>query len=176
MRRAAAAAQIGVLLLALAELSCGGRGTQPRAAAAQRSVLFICTGNYYRSRFAEALFDSRARERGLGWTAFSRGIRASRRDPDRISPHAVRELGRLGVPVAQPPSWPEQLTEQDLRRASLVVVLDRAEHEPMLRAAFPSADLSRVVFWDVKDTNLMRPAVALPLITKRVSELLLQLK
>jgi protein-tyrosine phosphatase len=174
--RHGSAPRIAVLLLVLSELSCGGRGAVPRAAAAQRSVLFICTGNYYRSRFAEALFAFKARERGLSWTASSRGIKASRRDPDRISPHALRELGRLGVPLAQPPAWPEQLTEQNLRQASLVIALDRAEHEPMLRAAFPSLDLSRVVFWDVKDTGLMRPDVALPLITKRVSELLLQLK
>ena len=37
-------------------------------------VLFLCTGNYYRSRFAEVLFNHLARERGLRWRAESRGL------------------------------------------------------------------------------------------------------
>ena len=37
-------------------------------------VLFLCTGNYYRSRFAEVLFNHVAGERGLGWRAESRGL------------------------------------------------------------------------------------------------------
>jgi hypothetical protein len=37
-------------------------------------ILFLCTGNYYRSRFAEILFNWHARQRGLRWTADSRGL------------------------------------------------------------------------------------------------------
>ena len=39
-----------------------------------RTVLFLCTGNYYRSRFAEELFNDSARRAGLDWTATSRGL------------------------------------------------------------------------------------------------------
>ena len=49
-----------------------------------RTVLFLCTGNYYRSRYAEELFNDLARSAGLGWTAASRGL-------------AVEELGRWNV-------------------------------------------------------------------------------
>jgi protein-tyrosine phosphatase len=38
-----------------------------------RRVLFLCTGNYYRSRYAEELFNHIARAEGLGWRAFSCG-------------------------------------------------------------------------------------------------------
>ena len=44
-----------------------GRGTM-------NLLLFICTGNYYRSRFAEAVFNHHAKQRGLPWRAFSRGL------------------------------------------------------------------------------------------------------
>src|SRR5262245_31370231 len=37
-------------------------------------LLFLCTGNYYRSRFAELLFNARAATHALPWQAFSRGL------------------------------------------------------------------------------------------------------
>ena len=37
-------------------------------------VLFLCTGNYYRSRFAEELFNHLAIQRGLAWRADSAGL------------------------------------------------------------------------------------------------------
>ena len=39
-----------------------------------KRVLFLCTGNYYRSRFAEILFNQLAPTRGLNWRADSRGL------------------------------------------------------------------------------------------------------
>ncbi len=38
------------------------------------TILFLCTGNYYRSRFAEILFNRLAKSRGLSWKAESRGL------------------------------------------------------------------------------------------------------
>lgn len=39
-----------------------------------KAILFLCTGNYYRSRFAEELFNFRAPALCPGWVAGSRGI------------------------------------------------------------------------------------------------------
>ena len=39
------------------------------------NVLFLCTGNYYRSRFAAILFNHLARERSSPWSASSRGLK-----------------------------------------------------------------------------------------------------
>lgn len=41
------------------------------AQAQEKAVLFLCTGNYYRSRFAECLFNSVAGKMGLLWAATS---------------------------------------------------------------------------------------------------------
>ena len=40
----------------------------------KKSVLFLCTGNYYRSRFAEIYFNSVAVKMGLSWRAFFRAL------------------------------------------------------------------------------------------------------
>jgi protein-tyrosine phosphatase len=39
-----------------------------------RRVLFLCTGNYYRSRYAEEVFHHNARQEGLARVAVSRGV------------------------------------------------------------------------------------------------------
>jgi protein-tyrosine phosphatase len=39
-----------------------------------RKILFLCTGNFYRSRFAEELFNHLARQKRLDWVADSRGL------------------------------------------------------------------------------------------------------
>jgi protein-tyrosine phosphatase len=50
-----------------------------------RRVLFLCTGNYYRSRYAEELFNHFAKAAGLGWRAFS--CAASERSyPENVGP------------------------------------------------------------------------------------------
>jgi len=159
-------ARLLITLLAVSGLSC---------AAERGTVLFVCTGNYYRSRFAEAVFNFKARQRGLSWTAFSRGLNPTAKRPDNLSPFAVQELRRLGIPLERPAASPRRLGEQDLRQARIVVALDRVEHEPMLRAAFPAFDLSRLVFWNVKDIPLMSPDVALPIIVREIDALIARL-
>ena len=36
-----------------------------------KTVVFICTGNFYRSRFSEYFFNALAKEHGLYWQATS---------------------------------------------------------------------------------------------------------
>ncbi len=41
-----------------------------------KTVVFVCTGNFYRSRFSEYLFNALAKTSGLYWNATSRGLKA----------------------------------------------------------------------------------------------------
>ncbi len=59
-------------------------------------ALFVCTGNFYRSRFAEAVFNHEAGHAGLGWRAFSRGLRPHLNEGD-LSPHTAAALRQRGA-------------------------------------------------------------------------------
>jgi protein-tyrosine phosphatase len=91
-------------------------------------------GNYYRSRFAELYFNHLAGKLSVPLGAFSRGLEVYRASNEgNLSPHALRYLSTIGVPVSEPLTQPKQLQAQDLAQATLVVVLDETEHRPMVR-------------------------------------------
>ena len=134
-----------------------------------RRVLFLCTGNYYRSRFAEEVFNHLCETRGLPWTSDSRGLHP---DVDSIgnrgalSPLARERLRAKGYRLRGNRA-PRSAKVADLDAADLIVAIDRDEHEPFLTADFP-AHVGRVVFWDVKDIAFEEPIEALDRIEARV--------
>src|SRR4051794_39961889 len=118
-----------------------------------RTMLFLCTSNYYRSRFAEVLFNSVAGKIGLPWQASSRGL-ALERGVHNVGPmaaSAIKALEALGVrPGDALTRMPAQVTTDDLEGAALVVALKHAEHLPLLQERFP-AWAEKVEFWHVDD-------------------------
>src|SRR5262245_30595815 len=119
----------------------------------EKMVLFLCTGNYYRSRFAEVLFNSVAGKLGLPWKASSRGL-ALERGVNNVGPmaaSAVQALEALGVRAGEAITrMPAQVTGDDLDGAALIVALKRAEHLPLLQERFP-AWAEKVEFWHIDD-------------------------
>jgi protein-tyrosine phosphatase len=117
------------------------------------TVLFLCTGNYYRSRFAEVLFNSVAGKMGLAWRASSRGL-ALERGVNNVGPmaaSAISALAAMGVcDRAGCARSPAQVTAADLEAADRVVALKRDEHLPLLQERFP-AWVEKVEFWHVDD-------------------------
>ena len=139
-----------------------------------KRVLFVCTGNYYRSRFAEILFNAGAAERGLAWRATSRGTDvdgAGRWNVGPISIHAREALEARGVPLDPEIRMPTSLTAADLEAADLVVAVCEAEHRPHLERDFPDA-ASSVEYWGVEDLGVTPAEDALPEIERQVAVLL----
>lgn len=119
----------------------------------EKRVLFLCTGNYYRSRFAEVLFNSVAGRMGLPWRASSRGL-ALERGVNNVGPmaaSAIKALETMGVKAGDAITrMPAQVTEDDLEGAALIVALKHAEHLPLLQERFP-AWVEKVEFLQVDD-------------------------
>ncbi len=142
-----------------------------------KQVLFLCTGNYYRSRYAELLFNALAPAAGLpGWQAESRGldVSAGSGNVGPMSYFVIARLGRQGIEAPAEPRPPLQAAGEDLAAADLVIALKEAEHRPMIDARFERW-AHRVEYWQVHDIDLASPPVALALIEEQVDALLRRL-
>jgi protein-tyrosine phosphatase len=141
-----------------------------------RTVLFLCTGNYYRSRHAEVVFDHHAQSAGLPWRAASRGlaIEFGINNVGPMSKATAARLTALGIPHEPYVRFPMPVTEADLASAHLVVALKEAEHRPLMTERFPGW-VERVEYWTVHDLDAATPEQALPEIEERVRILVARL-
>ncbi|NJL12296.1 MAG: low molecular weight phosphatase family protein [Microscillaceae bacterium] len=138
------------------------------------SVLFVCTGNYYRSRFAEYFFMHEAQVQGQDWQAFSRGFAPNAGNVGPISPYARFALEKLEIKVDLS-QYPQALREEDLQRASHIIALKEAEHRPMVQLIFPKWE-DKLQFWHIDDLDVAPPEIALPQLIQNVKDLLRTLR
>lgn len=133
-------------------------------------VLFICTGNFYRSRFAEAIFNHHAEQRRITWTAFSRGLAIHLAEGDLSSFTAealkARQIGLRHTGLSR-----MQLIETDLDSSTRRIALDRLEHFTMMAQQFPGWE-DRIEYWEIPDHPYRSAEEALPEIERKVIQLL----
>lgn len=143
---------------------------------AQETLLFLCTGNYYRSRFAELLFNHQSSRSDLGWIAVSRGLglELGGGNIGPISRATVEGLAERGITVHEEFRYPLALERSDLDIANHIVALNNDEHLPLLKRKFPRW-VERVEFWHVPDVDLASPFEALAQIDMNVRGLIQRL-
>lgn len=141
----------------------------------KKQVHFLCTGNFYRSRFAEAVFRHLAHVYPLEeWDAFSRGL-ATHANHGDVSSHVLPALEKRGIPASYLEPKKHQVSQADFERADITIALHEKEHRPMMKAMFPDwAD--RIDYWHVGDLDELSPEHALDAIEQLVRKLADDLK
>ena len=143
-------------------------------------VLSLCTGNYFRSRFSQVLFEQliEINQATGALQVDSVGLRV---DPSSgnvgpMAPEAISALKDRGVTI-DPASLgaPKQVTEADLDAAGVVVAVDEAAHRPMVQQQFPSWE-SRIRFWMVQDLGEEDGVDPIAQLEHRVRQLFNELK
>jgi protein-tyrosine phosphatase len=140
-------------------------------------VLFLCTGNYYRSRYAEIVFNHHATTLAVPWRADSRGLMVDIFgvfNAGPIASHTRNRLGKLAIACPTIERSPLQLDEADLATATLVVALKEAEHRGMVRNRFPAWE-EKIVYWHIDDLGDGPVEEALAGIDREVQALLARL-
>jgi protein-tyrosine phosphatase len=137
------------------------------------TLLFVCTGNYYRSRYAEILFNA-TRPAGLDWQADSRGFRLWSGNDGAISIETRKRLTARGIASPAIERAPLTLREADLDTATRVIALDATEHRPYVEDLFP-AYRARFEFWDVADLDFATANDALSRIDAQIARLIQKL-
>jgi protein-tyrosine phosphatase len=136
-------------------------------------VLFLCTGNYYRSRFAEEYFNGLARSKSLPHRAESRGIGMNferLKNPGPISVEVIISLKALGILVQAPIRRPRKLKPEEVTCFDRIICMDKKEHLPLVRKTRALKGV-KVEYWNIKDLGEAPAAIALPECRKKVEEL-----
>lgn len=136
------------------------------------SVMFICTGNYYRSRFCEIYFNYLTKDKLI--PADSKGLLAYRKiNEGMISPHTLKYLDEIDLTSGKL-KFPEQMEAGHFQSGIRVIAMDEVEHRPMMQRDFPEfAD--KIEYWKVHDIDFTDPSEAMPALKKKVEELVREL-
>ena len=140
------------------------------------TVLFLCTGNYYRSRFSEYLFNHWAEKQALDWRADSRGL-AVRPDSNNVGPisqYAKARLLKYGISLPTDLRYPQLVHEADFEAAHKVIAVDASEHRPLMHQQFPDRE-ECIEYWMVHDIDRVVPDAALDQLEQHLQKLLTQI-
>ena len=122
-----------------------------------QTVLFLCTGNYFRSRFSELWFNHQIALLGRcdAIHAVSAGlnVKADSGNVGAIAKEAQAALQQRGVAVNPTQlAMPRQVSRPDVEQADVVVAVDADAHRPMVQELFPDLE-AKIRFWRVKDLD-----------------------
>ena len=136
-----------------------------------KKILFVCTGNYYRSRFAEIYFNYFAKLKPLSWEAFSRGFNVD--NPNNVgflSPQAEKTLLLLQIPISCN-NPPVKITAQNIKEADMVIALNKKEHGVFVDKYFQNLQ-NKFIFWDIQDLHELSSQEALVKLKLKIDNLI----
>lgn len=143
-------------------------------------VCFVCTGNYYRSRFAEAVFNFLSKECGEDHIAESRGLDISAADKvakeyGELSPYTKNKMDDLEIPHNLTSKERKAILKEDLETFDVIVIMDRSEHFKMVKE-FVGEDKDMIEaakkfkYWAIKDVFDWEPEETLGAVLANVNK------
>lgn len=140
-----------------------------------KTVLFLCTGNYYRSRFAEIYFNHLVQRLGLPYMADSRGLALEPSNNGPMSRNTLSWLEQLQVVPPSPMRFPTSAAAADFASAEIVIAVKEREHRPLIEKNFWEWR-GRVRYWQIDDVDCALPEQALPLLQAAVEQFVTELQ
>ncbi len=141
-------------------------------------VLFLCTGNFYRSRLAEELAHNYAFMEGIGLVSDSAGLgpipNAVNVGPIRFE--VVEYLEKRGIKPRGAGRFPRKCTAADIESSGIVIGMNEAEHRQMVEEQFQGVHLEHVRYWHVPDMEEDPGNIGPDLMYSNVLELLAQIR
>ena len=142
------------------------------------SLLFLCTGNYYRSRVAEIYLNHHIEQLRLPWTVTSRGLAESFSEDNvgSISRHAIKTLEIWGIPLPAEAlaRRPIHVQSDDFDTYDRIIAVSEDEHLPMMQSRFPDY-LDQVSYFEICDLWLEPRESAMPRLREELNLLLSEL-
>lgn len=139
------------------------------------TILFICTGNYYRSRFAEIMFNYLAKEHRLGVRAHSKGLKLWDGNIGPLSKHTVAYMQTVGIDINEHLRYPIPVEEIDFLTNNRIIAMDEKEHRNLMSQLFPAYE-EAIEYWSFADDYIEDPADVLPKLEKKIKDFVLTLK
>ena len=139
------------------------------------SILFVCTGNIFRSRFAEEVFNHLRKINGVDATAFSAGLQVGRYKQRKIYWPAMNELERLKIEPLRSNEDSVHINDIDVSIYDQIICMDEEEHKPMVRSNELLSGFN-FKYWNIVDMPKVSSDISLPKCYKKVETLIDQLK
>lgn len=142
-----------------------------------KTILFLCSGNHFGSRFVEELFNHRAAYARIDWQAQSRALAIERMAgvSERMSAFALRGLTERGFVARAAERLPQQCVHADFETAHHTVAVNEPEHRPLMVERFPTW-AERIEYWNVSDADIQPWNKALAAIERQIDVLLVRLR
>jgi protein-tyrosine phosphatase len=126
-------------------------------------VLFLCTGNFYRSRLAEELLRGYSEIGGVDLVSDSAGL-GPIPNPINIGPiraEVIDYLAGYGMRPTGADRVPRKCGIEDIESSDVVIGMNEIEHRQMIEEQFPGIAPKRIRYWHVpdmeEDPNLTGP-------------------
>ena len=135
-----------------------------------KKILFVCTANIYRSRFAEEVFNSLAINRGASLIAFSAGLKVGEYTTRKIYYPALDNLEKFNILPKRADELSVHINNIDLDQYDRLICIDKNEHKPMVQSD-PNLSTFKFEYWDITDMPKVDSDISLPKCYKQVESL-----